>query len=508
MSRPSEAAEGSPKRGLSPYLALIPIAFGVFVAADDQTVVVTVLPQIMQDLRVPITELDTASWTITAYLLGYVAAMPLIGRLSDIWGHRRLFVLSMLLFMGGSAATALSPNLTVLIAMRVVQAVGAGALVPISIAIVGDLFPAGKRGLPLGLIGGAAEAGGVIGPLWGGIIVRYLDWRWVFWINIPLGAAAIAGVLFMLAQSRRNPARVDYVSGALVAVALAALTLGLARVDGPDALMGVYFAASVASLAALVYRQRTTTDPLFPRGMFSHLAVKAANGAHLLVGGALIIGMVTVPLMANTVQGLTPLEGGLRLMRMTAAIPFGAVLGGWASQRVDHRIPTVFGLALAALGFYFMSTWDVGIADPMMTVHLALAGFGFGLLIAPIALSATEPVGEAVRGTAAGVVTAMRMVGMTFGLAALTAWGSGRFAHLVAGIALPLQRAGESAAEYQARLDAYQAQVTDVGVSLFSNFFLVAMAVALVAIVPAAFMAWGRRGRRKFEFCAKTQSST
>jgi len=479
--------------GLSPYIALIPICAGVFVAADDQTVVVTVLPQIMLDMRVPITELDTASWTITAYLLGYVVAMPLIGRLSDVWGHRRMFVASMLLFMAGSVAAAMAPNLPALIGIRVVQALGAGALVPISIAIAGDLFPPGKRGLALGLIGGAAEAGGVIGPLWGGLVLRYLDWRWVFWMNVPLGAAVLVVLVLMLARSPTFKAKVDYLGGALVAIALAALTLGLARVDEPDALMGIYLAASVAALAALVLRHRLAQESLFPRGMFTAWAVKAANATHLLVGGALIIGMVTIPFMADTVIGLPPLEGGLRLMRMTAAIPFGAVLGGLACQRMDYRIPTVAGLLLAALGFALMSTWDLAIGEPMLTVHLALAGFGFGLLIAPIALAATEPVGEASRGTAAGVVTAMRMVGMTFGLAALTAWGSGRFATLAGGVPLPLPLVGETEAQSAERLAAYQSQVTDIGMSLFIEFFIVAMAVCLIALLPAIFMAWDHR---------------
>ena len=152
-----------------PYVALIPVCFGVFVAADDQTVIVTVLPQIMLDMEVPVTELDHASWAITGYLLGYLVGMPLIGRVSDVWGHRRLYILSVLAFTIGSIAVALTQSLNWLIAARVFQAFGAGALVPISIAIVGDLFPRGKRALPLGIVGAAAEAGGVIGPLWGGI---------------------------------------------------------------------------------------------------------------------------------------------------------------------------------------------------------------------------------------------------------------------------------------------------------------------------------------------------
>ena len=221
---------------------MIPVCAGVFIAADDQTVVVTVLPNIMLDMEVQVNQLDRASWTITGYLLGYVAAMPLIGRLSDVWGHRRLFIVSTALFMAGSAGVALAPNLTWLIALRVFQAVGAGALVPISIAIVGDLFPPGRRVLPMGMVGASAEAGGVIGPLWGGLTVRFsevlnqaaspfisldLDWQWVFWINIPLGAAVLLAVILLLKPSPRYRARVDYLGGGLIAVSLATLTLGL-----------------------------------------------------------------------------------------------------------------------------------------------------------------------------------------------------------------------------------------------------------------------------------------
>ena len=182
------------------YAALTAVFAGVFVAADDQTVVVTVLPEIMLDLKLTVTELDHTSWIITGYLLGYVAAMPLIGRLSDIWGHRNAFIGSLLLFMLGSVGVALATDINWLIGLRVFQALGAGALVPIAIAIVGDLFPPERRGTPLGLVGASAEAGGVIGPLWGGVITKYLAWQWVFWMNIPLCAVIIALTLVLLPQ--------------------------------------------------------------------------------------------------------------------------------------------------------------------------------------------------------------------------------------------------------------------------------------------------------------------
>ena len=478
---------------ISPYVALIPVCAGVFVAADDQTVVVTVLPEIIREMEIRPSELDRASWTITGYLLGYLVAMPLIGRLSDVWGHRRLFTISMALFMLGSVAVALTPDLESLVAARVFQAVGAGALLPISIAIAGDLFPPGRRGLALGLIGASAEAGGVIGPLWGGIILNFLDWRWVFWINLPLGAAVLAGIALMLAPSPRYRAAVDYVGGALIAVSLAALTMGLSRIDSRDALMLAYFAVAAAALVVLVLRQRSVEDPLLPGSMFRSAAFSGANVLHVLVGAALIIGMVSVPLMANTVMGLSPLEGGLWLMRMTAAIPVGAVVGGLACQRVDYRVPAVLGLCLAAVGFWLMSGWDTSIGDPALTIHLAIAGAGFGLLIAPISLAATDSVTEDLRGVAAGAVSASRIVGMTFGLAAVTAWGSARFDVLAPQSEWPFQLGSETLAEFEARLDRYGAALVDAGTTLFNEFFLIAAGLSLLALLPASVMAWRRR---------------
>ena len=479
-------------RSVPPYLALVPVFTGIFIAADDQTVIVTVLPEIMLDLTVPISELDRASWTITGYLLGYVAAMPLIGRMSDVWGHRSLYVACMLLFMVGSVAAALTTSITWLVAARIFQAVGAGALVPISIAIVGDLFPSEKRAVPLGILGASAEAGGVIGPLWGGLISRFLDWPWVFWINLPLGALVLVFLLVLLRPSPRFPARIDYIGGGLIAISLTTLTLALSRVDALDALFGVYLAATVAALGMFVIRQRTTSEPLLPTSMFRAMGFNASNVTHMLIGGALIIGMVTVPLMANTVLGLTALDGGLMLMRMTVAIPVGAVLGGLACQRMDLRIPSVAGLLLVGAGFGLMSTWGLDIADPVMALHLATVGLGFGLLIAPITLVATESVDVGLRGAASAVVTAMRIVGMTFGLAALTAWGTGRFQQLVVGLQLPLPVQGETTEQTQTRIAEFEAHLTGAGLTLFNDFFVIAMAVALIAIVSALFMVWRR----------------
>ena len=487
------------------YLALAPVFLGVFIAADDQTVIVTVLPEIMLDLRVQINELDRASWTITGYLLGYVAAMPLVGRMSDVWGHRNVYVVSMLVFLVGSVGAALTTRLDWIfdtpaldwlgvgglewfVAARVLQAVGAGALVPISIAIVGDLFPSERRGVPLGIMGASAEAGGVIGPLWGGLISRFLDWPWVFWINLPLGGAVLVWLLLVVAPSPRHAARIDYLGGALLAVGLSALTLALSMIGTLGAPFALWLALAAAGFGLFVLRSLRVEEPLLPLSMFRSPPVSAANLTHLFIGAALIIGMVTVPLMANTALGLTALDGGLMLMRMTVAIPFGAVAGGYASQWFGYRVPSVAGLLLIAAGFLLMSGWGVDVADPWMTIHLATVGLGFGLLIAPIALAATETVAPGLRGAAASVVSAMRIVGMTFGLAALTAWGVGRFQQLIVGLELPLPQPGETAAQTQARISEFNANLIDAGMTVFTDFFTIAAALAVVAVGGAWFM--------------------
>jgi MFS family permease len=204
--------------------------------------------------------------------------------------------------------------------------------------------------------------------------------------------------------------------------------------------------------------------------------------------------MVTVPLMANTVMGKEPFAGALWLLRMTGFIPAGAVLGGWLLSAIGIRTVTVAGLALTALGLFLVSTWPVSIAEPQLTLHLAIAGSGFGLVIAPIATRALNAVSINYRGTAASLVVVARMLGMTLGLAALSAWGVEHFQVLTAGLEFPVPMPGESAEAAEERLMEYNAELTAAGLSLFHNFLRVAATVSLVAIVPAFLMLGDKRG--------------
>ena len=487
-----------PRRPLPIPLVLTVIGLGAFVTALDQTVVVTALPSIIVDLRVPFHELDRAAWIVTACLLGYTVAMPLIGRMGDVYGYARVYQAGLIVFAVGSALVAVSSSLEWMVGARVVQALGGGATVPIGLAIASTALPERQRGMALGIIIGAAEAGSMLGPAYGGVIIKFLDWRWIFWLNIPQ-CTVLFLALTWLPNTPNRQGRVDYLGGALLAASLLLLSLALSR-EGLFTLSSptpfIIGASALVVVAVLVVVERRAWQPLLSSALFRSRAFLAANLTQLLEGVALIIAMVTVPLMADTVMGKEPLTGAMWLLRMTAAIPVGAVLGGRLLMLVGVRPVTVVGLGLTALGLFLVSTWDLDISEPWLTLDLVIVGLGFGLNNTPIMTLVLSSAGQSYRGTAASLVVVARMMGMTLGLAALAAWGVEHFQSLTAGLELSLPQVGEAAEVVQSRAAEYNARLNEAGLSLFRNFFHIAAAVALVAILPALAMRAPKAVRR------------
>ncbi len=481
---------------LSPNATLVVVCAGVFLASLDQTSVVTALPAVMVDLGISIDRLNDLAWVVTAYLLGFTVAMPLLGRAGDVYGYRRLYLGAMLLFGVGSAAVALAPNLGWLIAARVVQAVGGGALVPAAIALAGQGLPPARRAIVFGIVGAAAEAGGVLGPLYGGLIVDWIGWRWVFWSNLPI-VAVLAVALLGMPEAGRSGGKLDLTGGVLLAGGLSLVTGGLAQrslFGGgsilPYALIGVGFLL----LVALPFAERRALAPVVSMALFRARSFAAAMSAQLLAGGALVLILVTVPLMTDTVLGEPPLEGGLRLMRFTGAIPVGALLGGYAASRIDVRVPTFVGLALAAVCFALLTTWDETIADPQLTLHLAVGGLGFGLLIAPFTVAAVEAADNEYRATAAAWITASRMFGMTAGLAAMSALGVDYLQSLAGGLPVPIQLPGESAEAFSSRVAAYEEGISNASFDVFRLFFRSGLVLVVLAAAPSLWIRGARRG--------------
>ena len=464
--------------GSSESVVLTVLCLGVFSTALDQTVVVAALPGVMVDLEIPLTELDRASWIVTAYLVAYTVAMPLGGRLSDVHGRVRMFQAALVVFSVGSAFVALAPNFGWIVSARVVQAIGGGATVPIGLAMAVAAVSARRRGIAIGLVAAAAEAGSVLGPLYGGAIIELLGWRWIFWLDIPQSFILIA--LLALLPDRANPeAKMDYVGALVMGGALIFLTAGLSQrslFSATSVTPYLLVAAGALLVGLLVRLERRTTQPLLAPFLYRSRAFLSSNGTQVLVGVALIIALVSVPLMAGTVMEKSALESVLQLLRLTAAIPVGAVVGGYVLRWVGVRSVCITGLALMGTGLLFMSTWETQVEELRLTLPLVSAGLGFGLVIPPIGVSALSASPSSYWGAAASLVTAARMVGMALGLAALSAWGIERFYSLTADVGL-----GPTFEETEAVL-------IDAGVTVFQNLFMITGLLSLLAIVLALLM--------------------
>lgn len=474
--------------------AVLVVSVGVFVGALDQTVVVTALPEMITDLGVPITRLDDAAWIVDGYLLGYAASLPLIGRLGDVRGRRLALFVCFALFLLGSVAVALAPDLWSLVAARMVQAVGGGGLLPVALSLaVEDSHGKGWIVL-LGMVGAVAEAGAVLGPLYGGVITNSLGWRWIFWIHVPLVAVLALATWFPLRSYSGTASRehVDWLGAAWIGIGLGALIVGLSQIASRHPTVPVppvwFVVAGLILLAAYAVVAYRWSSPVVNIRLFGRAGFAAACLVSVLIGVAFIVVMVDVPLLANAVFNKTPLEGGLMLMRFSVFLPIGGVIGGIAARRFGNRITGAVGLVLIAFGLFSVSTWPADVGDFRIGRDLAFAGFGFGLLLAPVVASAVAAVSAKYAGTATALTHVSRVIGMMVGLSVLTSWGLARFQATMAEVPLPLPQLNEAADVYQERLAEYQTIFEDAIWGIYRDTFFAAAIVTLVALVPLLAM--------------------
>ncbi len=465
---------------------LIAVAGGVFIAADDQTSVVTVLPALIPDIGLAVDDFFLASWVINGYLLGYIVALPIVGRIADARGHGRVYAASLGVFMLGSALVAAAPDFWWLVVARGLQAVGGGAVVPVAMAIVVTQMPPERRALGLGAIAAASEGGALVGPLWGGLITELLGWRWMFWLNIPM-SLPVLGAVWWLARNERAEGRIDWPGAALLAAALAALTIAIADdpiAPRPWAITAQLLAFTGVATLFFALRQRSLEEPMLRLRMFASKPVSSAAVMSVLVGAGLITALISVPLFVNLVLVERPIDGGFTLLRFTAAVPLGALAGGWVTGRIGPRLPAAVGVLLGAVCFAGLLPWDEVLPELWRTTPLVVGGFGFGLLIAPLGVAVLSHVREEERAVAASWLTLARMGGMLVGTGLLTSHGLGRF----------YARAGS----IEFGSPEFAELVTEAQVSTFHEIWVVAAAV--LALTTA--LAWWLGSERASEWWA------
>jgi len=538
----------------SPWLVLALVCLPVFIGALDLTIVSAVLPTVIFELKIPVqTGLDDAAWIVSGYLLAYAVSMTFMGRVSDLLGRRRVFLICLGIFFLGSwwvAATEGAPAqlasrlarlitgerpdrsmmaLYALITGRVVQAFGAGAIVPVSMALAGDLFPPARRALPLGLVGAVDTAGWVLGHLYGGIMVQYFRWQVLFWINLPIVALAFALIWWALRGLKQTLASggVDWWGTALISLSLIGLNVGLAANESttssvalpdksPPYAVPVLIGAAVAFLAFL-WVERRSTAPLLNLQRFSDRNVRAATTTNLLVGFCLMVGLVSVPLLINAVGARTSEEGalvsGYLLSAFTIPMALAAIPGGLLAERLGFRWTTALGLALALAGFILMTRWQPEMAQLAvewvaalgsrtaptpemwqsllrMIAGLLLAGVGLGVTIAPIGTAVINAVPDSERGIASALVIILRLIGMTVSVSGMTTFGVRREAAL-----LKSALAGVPLTEAQKIGEVTQRVTTQVT----SEMAWIAAGVCLLALVMALWLRARDRQRMQNE---------
>ena len=421
---------------------------GLFVGALDAYVVVTLLPAMTGDVGLTIEHFEQATPIVTGFLAGYVVAMPLLGAYSDARGRIPVYAACLGAFATGSIVTATAGQLAGmpwLVAGRFIQGLGGGGMVPLALALAADLYTGRARTLALGSVAGLQEAGSVFGPLYGATVAAATaglgGWRFVFWLNVPLAAICAVGLVVtsrrIAGPSQRPRSSIDWSSAALLGAGLGLLVLALYP-DDPErrAVNALFFpagAVAVVLLGAYVWRQLRTLEPLIPRDLLRSRGFVGVTAANLLIGAALIVTLVDVPILGRLVFNLEQLDSGLLLTQFLIGVPVGALIGGYAAGRLGNWMIGASGVVISAAAFLQMSGWSANELSlhlgPLRQADIALGvcGLGFGIVIAPLTAGVLALTRGESHGLATSLVVLARTMGMLVGLSALTAFGLYRF---------------------------------------------------------------------------------
>ncbi|MEU4896616.1 MDR family MFS transporter [Streptomyces sp. NPDC044780] len=497
----SGAVAPGPGEGRSRRTVLVAIGallLGMLLAALDQTIVSTALPTIVSDLG----GLEHLSWVVTAYLLASTAATPLWGKLGDQYGRKKLFQAAIVIFLIGSVLCGVAQNMAELIAFRALQGLGGGGLMVLSMAIVGDIVPPRDRGRYQGLFGAVFSATSVLGPLLGGVFVDRLSWRWVFYVNLPVGIVALLVVASVLhIPVRRTPHTIDYLGTFLIALVAAALVLmtslgGVSYGWGSWQIIGLAVAGLVL-LAAFVRVESRAAEPVLPLALFRSRTFTLCAVISFIIGFAMFGSMTFLPTFLQIVQGVSPTASGLHLLPLVLGTLVCSTLSGQLVSRTGrYKVFPVLGTAITAVGLLLLHQLRESSGVVEMSAYFFVFGCGLGLVIQVLVLIVQNSVGYRDLGVATSGATFFRSIGASFGVSVFGAiFANNLGPHLadaLAGRRLPpgVTPAGLSsdpraigrlpAVERAAVRHAFSVSITDV--------FLYAVPVVLLAFLLAWYL--------------------
>ncbi|WP_031080404.1 MDR family MFS transporter [Streptomyces sp. NRRL S-118] len=485
--------EGLPHRSV--LVAIGALLLGMLLAALDQTIVSTALPTIVSELG----GMEHLSWVVTAYLLASTAATPLWGKLGDQYGRKRLFQAAIVLFLIGSALCGVAQDMPQLIAFRAVQGLGGGGLMVLSMAIVGDIVPPRERGRYQGLFGAVFGATSILGPLLGGLFTQHLSWRWVFYINLPVGVVAlfvIAAVLHIPVRATRHT--IDYLGTFLIASVATCLVL-VASLGGTTWEWGSWQIIGLAVLGAvLLVRflrvERRAAEPVLPLKLFRIRTFTLVSVISFVVGFAMFGAMTYLPTFLQVVRGVSPTMSGVHMLPMVLGMLLTSTASGQIVSRTGRwKVFPVAGTAITALGLVLLHRMKESSSDAEMSVYFFVFGAGLGLVMQVLVLVVQNAVAYEDLGVATSGATFFRSIGASFGVAIFgTVFTSRLTSKLEAALAgqevPPGASADRIAADPRAITDlppALRPDVLHAYATSITDVFLYAAPVVLVAFLLA-----------------------
>jgi EmrB/QacA subfamily drug resistance transporter len=402
-------------------LVVLGVMLSIFLAAMESTVVSTAMPRVVASLG----GLEIYSWVFSGFLLTSTVTMPLWGRLSDLLGRRRVFLGGLTIFLVGSALSGLAQTMTQLIAFRMLQGLGAGSLMTIGMTVIGELFGLERRAKMQGYISGVWGVASLCGPLIGGLLTDHISWRWVFYINLPFGALAMALIAVGLVDRPRDGRRpvIDYVGLALFTVGISALLVGALEAGRVASWAGLDvvgpFALALGALAVFVVVEQRAAEPIVPLRLFGRRMVLAAAVTGFLAGMAMFGAISFVPLYLQVVSGMSATEAGVVLIPFVLGWVAMSITSARLVLRIGYRVVVVAGMVCLTVGFLLLSRWSASLTLGLAMRDALVGGVGMGLTMVPMLIAVQSTVTRADLGAATAMIQFFRTLGGAIGLSVM-----------------------------------------------------------------------------------------
>lgn len=408
---------------------VIGLLLGMLLSALDQTIISTAMPTVIRELG----GFALYSWVFSIYMLTSTTAVPLFGKLADLYGRRLVYMIGMSIFIAGSALCGIAHNMTELIVFRGIQGIGAGALMPVTMTIIGDIFPPERRGKMQGIFGAVFGLSSVIGPAIGGFIVEHSSWEWVFYVNLPFGIASMIIIGLSLKESKGLGKRsVDWFGAITLSLSIVSLLLALVMGGNGNETSGTHyswgspqiiglFAASALFLALFLIIERKAPEPIIPLPLFKNRVIAVSSITGFFMGAGMFGAITYIPLFVQGVVGESPSRAGYVLTPLMISLILTSIVGGRIITKVTYRSIVVTGMTIMGIGFLLMSQMDVHTSNATVILYMIITGLGMGPLMPTFTIAVQSSVPQEVRGVATSSSQFFRSIGGTIGVSVMGA---------------------------------------------------------------------------------------